>query len=190
MPKPLPTIEEAAHAVVHARRISVIGCSAGGKSTLSQALARRLGLPYISMDKAFYWLPGWRKRDKVEELAMIVSAVAGERWVMDGTGTSSFHLRMPRTDVVLWIRLPRRQCLIGLASRVMRSYGRVREDMAQGCPEQWPDREFLGYIWNFEQQVSPIIERQMAAHGPDVPIFTLKTRRDVARLLDLIPAAN
>jgi adenylate kinase family enzyme len=186
----LKTLEQAAGVAAGANRICVIGCSGSGKTTLARALAQRLGLPHVSMDKAFYWLPGWRKREKAEELALIAQVVLDEQWVMDGTGASSFHIRMPRTDLVLWLRVPRWQCLLGLARRVATSFGRVRADMAPGCPERFPDREFLSYIWNFERNVSPMIERQMAAHGPDVPIFTLKTRRDVVRLLDLIAVPN
>jgi adenylate kinase family enzyme len=190
MPHDLQTLAEAAKAVTCANRICVIGCSGGGKTTLAHALGQRLDLPHISMDKAFFWLPGWKKRDKTEERALIAEAVAAERWIMDGTGSSSFDVRMPRTDVVLWLRLPRWLCLLSVFRRVLKSFGRVRFDMAPGCPEQFPDREFLSYIWNFESRVAPHVMREMVRHGPDVPIFTLKTRRDVARLLDLVAVPN
>ncbi len=190
MPQTLQTVADAAAAVSRANRICVIGCSGGGKTTLSRALGQRLDLPHISMDKAFFWLPGWTKRDKAAESALIAEAVAAERWIMDGTGSSSFHLRLPRTEVVLWLRLPRWLCLLSVFRRVLTSFGRVRPDMAPGCPEQMPDREFLTYIWRFEQDVVPLIERGIALHGLHVAIFTLKTRRDVARLLDLVSAAD
>ncbi len=190
MPQTLQTVADAAAAVSRANRICVIGCSGGGKTTLSRALGQRLDLPHISMDKAFFWLPGWTKRDKAAESALIAEAVAAERWIMDGTGSSSFHLRLPRTEVVLWLRLPRWLCLLSVFRRVLTSFGRVRPDMAPGCPEQMPDREFLTYIWRFEQDVAPLIERGIALHGPHVANFTLKTRRDVARLLDLVSAAD
>ncbi|KQS63503.1 AAA family ATPase [Rhizobium sp. Leaf371] len=186
----LQTVADAAAVISRANRICVIGCSGGGKTTLASALGERLALPHLSMDKEFFWLPGWQKRDKAEERALIAEAVDMERWIMDGTGSSSFHLRMPRTDVVLWLRLPRWLCLLSMFRRVATSYGRVRRDMAPGCPERFPDREFLAYIWNFERQVAPLIEREMARHGPNVPIFTLKTRGEVASLLDLVSAAN
>ena len=190
MPHTLQTIEDAAAAISRAHRICVIGCSGGGKTTLARALGERLDLPHISMDKAFFWLSGWKKRDKAGERALISEAVAGERWIMDGTGSSSFDLRMPRTDVVLWLRLPRWLCLLSVFRRVLKSFGRVRPDMAPGCPEQLPDREFLAYIWNFESRIAPHIEREIALHGQHVAIFTLKTRGEVARLLDLASAAD
>ncbi|CZT35062.1 AAA family ATPase [Rhizobium sp. 9140] len=190
MPHDLKTVAEAAAAVSRANRICVIGCSGGGKTTLARSLGQRLDLPHISMDRVFFWLPGWKKRDRVEERALIQKAVTAERWIMDGTGSSSFDLRMPRTEVVLWLRLPRWLCLLSVFRRVLKSFGRVRPDLAPGCREQWPDREFLAYIWNFESRVAPHIEREIALHGQHVAIFTLKRRSDVARLLDLASAAD
>lgn len=190
MPQELQTVAEAARVLSRANRICVIGCSGGGKTTLARALGHRLDIPHISMDKAFFWLPGWKKRGKSEERALILKAVAAERWIMDGTGSSSFDLRIPRTDVVVWMRLPRWLCLLSVFRRVATSFGRVRPDMAPGCPEKCPDREFLTYIWNFERRIAPHIAYQLALHGPHVLIFTLKSRREVAHLLDLVSAAD
>ncbi|MBP2487350.1 energy-coupling factor transporter ATP-binding protein EcfA2 [Rhizobium leguminosarum] len=52
--------------LVEADPILVIGCPGGGKSTLATRLSRALDLNYISMDRDFYWLPGWRKRPRDE----------------------------------------------------------------------------------------------------------------------------
>lgn len=54
MPSYVPHIEDALPVVRQASRILVIGCSGGGKSTLSRKLSEKLGLPYVSMDRDFY----------------------------------------------------------------------------------------------------------------------------------------
>ena len=51
--------QEAATHLRQARRIMVIGCSGGGKSTLSRKIATALDLPYHPMDREVFWLPGW-----------------------------------------------------------------------------------------------------------------------------------
>ncbi len=66
-----------------ADRILVIGCPGSGKSTLAKRLSRALGLRYISMDRDFYWLPGWRKRPRDEIDRLIAKVVEEERWIMD-----------------------------------------------------------------------------------------------------------
>ncbi len=182
MPSNVLEIEDALPILRQARRVLVIGCSGGGKSTLSRKLSEKLDLPYVSMDRDFYWLPGWVKRPKAQERARIAASVAQDRWIMDGSGASSFDLRLPRTDLVIWVRVPRRVCLWGLVCRVASSFGRVRPDMAPGCLEQLPDREFLSYIWNFERRVSPVITLMLDRHAPDMPVLTLRSRREIREL--------
>lgn len=102
---------------------------------------------------------------------------------MDGSSPSAFDLRLPRADLVIWIRVPRRTALMGLARRVAGSYGSVRIDMAEGCPEQLPDRELLTYIWTFERRAAPRITAAIGRHGPNVPVATLRKRQEFDALL-------
>ncbi|ANK85598.1 MULTISPECIES: AAA family ATPase [unclassified Rhizobium] len=178
--------------LAEADRILVIGCPGSGKSTLAKQLSRSLDLRYISMDRDFYWLPGWIKRPRDEIDRLIAEAVTEERWVMDGTGLSSFHLRLPRAEAVIWLRLPRYACLYGAISRTFRYFGRSRPELPAGCPERL-SLELLTYIWNFERDAVPLIEAALrnyaagiAEHGPDVPVLQLKSRRRMRELLDLL----
>jgi adenylate kinase family enzyme len=182
-------IDEAAKLLPGVSRMLVIGCSGSGKSTLSARLGVRLGIRHISMDKAFFWLPGWAARSRADIARLITDAVAEERWIMDGNNPRNMPIRLPRTEMIIWMRPPRWLCLYGVCGRVLRSYGRVRPDMADGCPEQLPDREFLHYIWNLERVEVPRIRQIIAEHGADVPVLQLKTRRKTARLLELLEAA-
>jgi adenylate kinase family enzyme len=178
-------IETAASILRTAERILVIGCSGGGKTTLSGKIASHLKLPFVSMDRDFFWLPGWVKRAKAEERSLIMATVATDRWLMDGTAPSSFDLRVPRTDIVIWLRMPRLLCMWGVTSRWLKWIGRTRPEMAPGCPEK-VDREFLRYIWTFEQKFVPLIAAGLAQHGPDVPVLQLKSRGEMRQLLDLL----
>ena len=95
----------------------------------------------------------------------------------------------PRADLVVWVRVPRRVCLWGLTCRVASSFGRVRADMAPGCPEQLPDREFLSYIWNFERRVSPLIVDRLGRYSPGMPVLQLRSRRDMGALVARLQGA-
>jgi adenylate kinase family enzyme len=185
-PISLPSFISLSSAVEHlamANRVLVIGCSGSGKSTLSIRIAERFGLEYQSYDRDVRWLPGWEVRDRAEQRVRVLDLVGRERWVMDGTTPSTFDIRLPRTDLVLWLRVPRRLALIGIVRRVFSNYGSVRPDMAEGCPEQLPDREFLSYIWTFEKRVVPRIMAGLDLHGPSVPVAMLHTRKSVEALL-------
>ena len=63
------SLENAAERLKTADRVLVIGCSGSGKSTLARKLATRLGLPYVSMDREIFWLPGWQSRPRADALA-------------------------------------------------------------------------------------------------------------------------
>lgn len=178
MPNYVPQ-REAKQLLTSAKRILVIGCSGGGKTTLSVKLARACALPLISIDRDIRWLPHWIERDKKQQRALIADHVKRPRWIMDGSGASSFDLRLPRTELVLWVRVPRHVALAGLASRVLKNYGSVRSHMAEGCPEGLPDLEFLSYIWNFEKRHAPKFIRQIDLHGASVPVCLLNSRAHI-----------
>ncbi|AWN46287.1 AAA family ATPase [Methylobacterium terrae] len=179
-------LHEAGRLLRGAGRVLVVGSSGAGKSTLASALARHLDLPYLSMDREFCWLPGWVVRPRDETRALIAAAVAEERWIMDGSFPSSLDLRLPRTDLVVWLRPPRLTCLAGVIRRGIAHRGRTRPDMAPGCPERLPDREFLSYIWNFERDTTPAIARGLEAHGPRVPTLVIRSRSEASRLAALV----
>jgi adenylate kinase family enzyme len=183
-------MEQAAEILGQAERVLVIGNPGGGKSTVSAALAERLDLENISMDRDVFWLPGWVLRDRQEQRAILAGMVSGDRWVMDGTGVSSFDLRLPRADLVIWVRVPRLLSLWGVLSRAMKFRGKVRPDMAPACPEQLPDLEFLRYIWTFDQVQTPKVIAAVEEFGPEKPVVAIKSRRDMRRLLALAASNN
>jgi adenylate kinase family enzyme len=183
-------IESAASLLSKASRVTVVGNSGAGKTTFSRALADNRKLEYFSIDRDVRWLTSWTQRETGEQRRIIENIVSRDRWVLEGANPSTFDLRLPRTDVVVWMRLPRLTCLTGVVRRVVKYYGTVRPDMADGCPEPIPDREFLSYIWNFEKRHAPIFLRNFELYGPHVPIFQVKSRAHARHLLDLIRAAH
>ena len=166
-----------------ANRVLVIGCSGGGKTTLALALAERYSFEYQSIDRDVRWLPGWEVRNRDEQRQLLTKLVARNRWVMDGSGASTFDIRVPRADLIIWLRLPRLTSLFGVARRVLTNYGKVRVAMAEGCPEPLPDREFLSYIWNFERKSAPAFVNQIDRYGPSVPVTVLRSREEYTLLL-------
>ncbi|MFN7164957.1 MAG: AAA family ATPase [Hyphomonas sp.] len=181
-------LQDAPAQLASASRILVIGCSGSGKSTLARALAAHFGLRHVSMDRDVFWLPGWTERPQDEAYARIKDLVQEDRWIMDGTSPGSLYLRLPRTDLVIWMRPSRWTSLRGALGRWLRYAGRTRPEMAPDCPEKI-DLEFLHYIWNFEAIQTPRIEENLARHGAGVPLLTLRSREEMNRLLATACAA-
>ena len=44
--------------------------------------------------------------------------------------------------------------MLGIMKRIAGSYGRVRPEMAEGCPEKF-DFEFFRYVWTYRRQQRP-----------------------------------
>jgi adenylate kinase family enzyme len=167
------------------QRVLVIGISGAGKSTFSRKLAARTGLPLIHLDKEF-WQPGWKITPRAQWRPKVEALAAREAWVMDGNFDSSLDLRLPRADTAIWFDYPRRVALPRALWRVAKSYGRVREDLAPGCPERI-DLEFLRYIWEFPRKERPSIAAMLAAHGKHLEAVVFRSDRDAARFLDALP---
>ncbi|URK87914.1 AAA family ATPase [Rhizobium sp. RCAM05350] len=183
MPSYLPEIEDALPILRQASRVLVIGCSGSGKSTLAQILSGMFVLPYVSMDRDVFWLPGWTQRPRAEALWIVERAVAQPQWIMDGTSPGTLPLRLPRTDIVVWMRPHCLVSLYGVISRWLRFRGRTRPEMAENCPERMT-HEFLSYIWNFEKTESPEIEQKLADYGGDVPVLILRSHAQTRSLLE------
>ncbi|GGR08356.1 DNA topology modulation protein FlaR [Deinococcus ruber] len=135
------------------QRILVIGSPGAGKSTFSQQLAARTGLPLTHLDDE-YWLPGWvRPAGDVWE-ARIRDLIAAERWILDGNYTSTVLLRARRAETVIVLAYPRLLCLF---RAVRRALFNLRPD-AKALGREPLDMEFLRFIWKF-----PEVQRRQLA---------------------------
>tara|TARA_R110000868_G_scaffold58025_12_gene179020 strand:+ start:1297 stop:1800 length:504 start_codon:yes stop_codon:yes gene_type:complete len=162
-------------------RILIIGCSGGGKSTLTRALHAKLGLPVTHLD-VLWWKPGWIESTYDEFRPKVIAACAGDRWIIDGNFSSTFDIRMPRADTIIWIDQPRWLCLWRAFWRVLTHFGRNRADLAPGCPEKF-DLEFYRYIWNFRRNSNPSIEKGIVQYGAHAKLFRLRSDREIAAFL-------
>lgn len=164
------------------RRVLVIGISGAGKSTFARELARRTRLPLIHLDKEF-WRPGWTTTPPPEWRAKVEALAARDTWIMDGNYGGTLDLRLPRADTVLWFDYPRLRCLRQIAWRIATTYGRIRSDLAPGCPEQI-DWQFLRFVWNFPAKSRPTIVTALGQHMPaSAALIVFRRRGDVKRYL-------
>ena len=166
------------------RRIAVVGCSGGGKSTLSIALGERLGLPVIPLDLHF-WQAGWVEPEVEDWRRRFAQLASQPAWVMDGTFMSTIDAKLAAADLVIDIDLPRLLCLYRVLVRWVRFWGRTRPDMAPGCPEK-VDWDFVTYIWSFPKQCRPRLEQAEAEAGKCV--IRLRSTAQIAEFTAGLPA--
>jgi len=172
------------------RRISVVGGSCSGKTTVARTLAERLGLRYIELD-ALHHGPNWEEAsaELLQERVRAALASAPEGWVVDG----SYHVKLgdlvftqadtvillhPRYATVLWRSLHR------TVRRLI-----TREELWNGNRERWRDVFSWNSIplWVLRKHLSRrkrflgLLERH-----PELDVIELGERRDVERWLQSI----
>lgn len=173
------------------QRILVMGSSGSGKSTFARRLSDATGIPFVSLD-ALFWKPGWRPSEALAFETCVVEVASRPSWVMDGNYISqgAGNLRRQLADTVIWFDLPRRTCMAGILGRIVRSYGQVRPEMAEGCPEKI-DFEFFRYVWTYRARQRPKLLRYFEGLRPDQALVCFTERAQADRyLLNLAPSAS
>jgi adenylate kinase family enzyme len=164
-------------------RIVIIGCGGSGKSTLARQLGEKLNIPVVHLDK-LWWKPNWVETSREEFDAKLAEELAKPRWIMDGNFDRTMPERVARCDTIIYLDFSRVACLLGVLKRVITTYGKVRPDMGDGCPERF-DWEFMKWVWNFNKE-----KRQkyyaLLNEVRGVECIVLKNRRMVKRFLKSI----
>lgn len=164
-------------------RILIIGCSGSGKSTLARALKEKLGLPVIHLDQ-LGWQAGWEMTAKEEFDRKLQIAVDMDRWIIDGNYNRTIPMRLKRCDTIIYLDFNRWECLFGVLQRVIGSYGKVRPDMADGCPERF-DWSFLKWVWNFNK-TNRVRNYTYLAQAQHAEHIVLKSRKEVKAFLEAL----
>ena len=117
------------------QRVSVVGTSGAGKSTVARELARRLGASWLELDSVYHQV-GWAPLDAGEFRDRVAAAAAGERWVIDGGYSAVRDLVWARADTVVWLDLPRRTVMRRITWRTLRRVA-GRAELWNGNRERW-----------------------------------------------------
>jgi adenylate kinase family enzyme len=164
-------------------RIVIIGCPGSGKSTLARALGEKLDLPVIHLDR-LWWTKDQQLTSREEFDARLENALKLERWIIDGNYSRTMDTRLQHCDTIIYLDFSRWACLWGMFHRVILNRGKVRPDMAEGCPERF-DREFLKFIWNFNKQ-NRVLNYTRIAKSKHAKAIVLKNRRELKAFLETL----
>jgi adenylate kinase family enzyme len=102
---------------------------------------------------------------------------------MDGNYGRTLGKRLAAADTVIFLDVPPIVGLWRIVKRRWQNRGRVREDVAPGCPERlnW---EFVHWVWTFRRRRRPGILQQLAHAPPSQRVFILRSAADVRRFLN------
>jgi adenylate kinase family enzyme len=169
-----------------ARRILVLGSPGSGKTLLSTALSRQLGLELLRLDD-FFWRPG-RVRLPTDEWRVRVAELANRPcWVMDGTYEASLDLRLPAADATIFIQSSRWICLWRVVTRRLLSRWRRADESTLGHALT---SFFVRYVFRFPVSTQPEVFRLIAEHGRGKPLVVLDGARGARRLVRRLETCN
>ena len=152
------------------RRVAIIGCPGGGKSTFSRALRDRVGLTLYHLD-AIYWRDDRTHLSREEFYPLMREIISREEWIMDGNYNATLEWRISACDLLIFLDYPAEVCLEGVRAR----RGQKRSDMP--WVEEGDDQEFLAFIRAFETESRPRI-MELIGKYPGKAVVTFRTREE------------
>lgn len=165
------------------QKIIVIGNAGSGKTTFSKALAEKLNLSLVHLDKIF-WCGKWHHISRENFDKILEEELQKDSWIIDGNFNRTLPRRLKECDTVFYFDLPTISCLWGSTKRVIQNYGKTRDDMGGYCPEYFDKHKWELYlsILKFNKQNR---ERyyKMLSEEKDKKIIIFKNKNDIRKFL-------
>ena len=144
------------------QRVSVIGNSGGGKSTIARRLAARLAYPCVEID-TLLWLPDWRPAPVERYDAEHARLIAAERWIIDGLGRlQSIAQRLSRSTDIVLVDLPLWMHFWLAAERQLQWAAGDLKNPPAGIAQMPRTEALFRTIWEVDQTWMPEIRRLVA----------------------------
>lgn len=162
-------------------RVLIAGTSGAGKTTLARAVAEVLGCPHVELDSLHHG-PGWTKRPEFEDDVRRVAA--GPAWVSEWQYTAVRERLLARTDLLVWLDLPR---AVVMARVLRRTVGRrVRREVLWNGNTEPPLRTMLTdrdhivrWAWRTHDRTRERVRAACAAR-PELVVVRLRNAAEVA----------
>ncbi|MGE8360667.1 AAA family ATPase [Pseudomonas sp.] len=176
------------------RRISVVGCSGAGKTTLSRQLARRLGCRHVELD-ALYHQPDWQPLSTTPFKAAVADALQGDSWVVEGNYSAVRPQILAQADTVIWLDLPRVTVMHQLLRRTLKRLV-TRQVLWNGNRERWynlfsarPERSILLWAWTRHALYRQRYAEEMRNAPAERRYVRLDSRQAIEAFLASLPDA-
>ena len=163
------------------QRIVILGGAGSGKSTLARELGSWLALPIAHLDRLYYG-PDWTPVGAAVFRARVKEAVAGERWVVEGTYRDAAPFSLPRADLVVWLERPAALRLWRCWRKTRRHSGQPRADRPDDCPEAFSLR-YAMTVLSFGAW-TPIVEASVRNLARGAQVTCLRSDAEVRALAE------
>lgn len=137
------------------RRISVVGNTGSGKTTMARALGATLSCSVLELDAVFHQ-PDWTPLPEQEFVARVQRFIDEEpMWIIDGNYNSHgvLDLVWGHADTVVWLDPPKGTVMRRVLTRSI-TRAAVRRELWNGNRERWsnlfswdPERNIVRWAW-------------------------------------------
>ncbi len=176
------------------KRISVVGTTGSGKTTVAGEIAARLGIPHIEID-ALHWEADWTGAPDEVLRERLLKAIAGDRWVVDGNYSRMRPLVWSRADTVVYVDYSFWRTFWQLLQRTIRR-SITREELWAGNRESLCTAFFsrdsillwmLKTFWRRRSEYPRLFAREEYAH---LQVVHLKSPRVTRAWLEKLPGGE
>jgi adenylate kinase family enzyme len=130
-------------------KICIIGGSGTGKTTLADNLGNILNLPVYHIDGINY-LKDWEERDKDQRDKIILEKVMEDKWVIDGTYSSTLSQRLENSDLVIYLDYSSLAQIKGIMGRYIKNHDKEKKEIP-GCKERM-NLKFFFWVLNWRKK--------------------------------------
>ena len=174
-------------------RVSVVGTSCSGKTTLARKVAVANSIPHIELD-AIYWRPNWNPLPLEEFRRKVNEKITAEEWVVDGNYSKVRDLIWTRANHLIWLNFP---FPIVFWRAVSRTLKRVitQEELFSGNRETLrlalfhPDSIPCWVIRTHHRRIREYRKLLVNDHNSHLKVFEVRNSTDAEKVLRTLPDA-
>jgi adenylate kinase family enzyme len=163
------------------KRVVIIGSPGAGKTVLSRKLAEATHLPIVHLDRLYHQKAGEYERDMDAWARRVEKEVKKPRWIMEGNYKSTFSMRLPAADTIIYLDYPQILATWRVIKRRIQYHNKTRPEMPLGWKEKI-DPAFFRYVVNFRRKQRPGMYDALSRHQSK-NIVILKSSRQTEHFL-------